>query len=89
MSEGLIFIDARGRHSMRKSLVLAVCAVAFIATGARAQTVEVPNVYAIALPPMLEPRFEIGARYWQSVGKTRFSLNSSKSNPAFGNPPPC
>lgn len=73
---------------MRKGLVLAVCVVASIGsgTGARAETVQVPNVYAIPLPPMLEPRFEIGARYWQSVGKTRFSINSSKRNPALGNP---
>ena len=48
---------------MRKGWVLAVCAVAFIGTGARAQTVQVPNVYAIPLPPMLEPRFELGIRY--------------------------
>lgn len=73
---------------MRKDLVLAMCAAALAGSGsaARAQTVDVPNAYAIPLPPMLEPRFEIGARYWQSVGKTRFSINSSKSNPAFGNP---
>jgi len=71
---------------MRKGWVLAVCAVAFIGTGARAQTVQVPNVYAIPLPPMLEPRFELGVRYWQSVGKTHFSINSSRQNPALGNP---
>jgi len=71
---------------MRKGWVLAVCAVAFIGTGARAQTVQVPNVYAIPLPPMLEPRFELGVRYWQSVGKTHFSINSSRQNPTYGNP---
>jgi hypothetical protein len=71
---------------MRKSLVLAVCVIAVAATGARAQTYEVPGAYAIPLPPVLEPRFEIGARYWQSVGKTGFSINSSKANPALGNP---
>ena len=71
---------------MRKSLVLAVCGIAVAATGARAQTYEAPGAYTIPLPPVLEPRFEIGARYWQSVGKTRFSINSSKTNPALGNP---
>jgi hypothetical protein len=63
MSKGLIPPIFRGPHSMRKGSVLAVCAVAFIGTGARAQTVQVPNVYAIPLPPMLEPRFELGVRY--------------------------
>lgn len=71
---------------MRKGLVLAVCATAFMATGARAQIYEVPGAYAIPLPPALEPRFEIGARYWQSVGNTRFSINSSKLDPSLGNP---
>ena len=73
---------------MRTGLVLAACAVAFIGTGAsaRAQTVQVPNAYAIPLPPMLEPRFELGVRYWQSVGKTHFSINSSRQDPALGNP---
>jgi hypothetical protein len=73
---------------MRKGLVLAVCAVASLGggTGAQAETVQVPNVYAIPLPPVLEPRFEVGMRYWQSVGKTRFSINSSKADPTAGNP---
>ena len=73
---------------MRKGLVFAACAAAFAGSGTapRAETFQVPNAYAIPLPPMLEPRFEIGARYWQSVGKTRFSINSSKQDPALGNP---
>jgi hypothetical protein len=70
-------------------LVLALCATAFIATGARAQTYQVPGAYAIPLPPVLEPRFEVGARYWQSVGKTRFSINSSKSTRRSAIPPRC
>jgi hypothetical protein len=71
---------------MRRGLVLAVCATAFMATPARAQTYEVPGAYAIPLPPVLEPRFEVGLRYWQSVGNTRFSINSSKVDPTLGNP---
>jgi hypothetical protein len=73
---------------MRKGLVLAACAAALVGSGtaARTETIQVPNAYPIPLPPVLEPRFEIGARYWQSVGKTRFSINSSKQNPALGNP---
>jgi len=73
---------------MRKGLVFAACAAAFAGSGTapHAETFQVPNAYAIPLPPMLEPRFEIGARYWQSVGKTRFSINSSKQDPALGNP---
>lgn len=35
---------------------------------------------------MLEPQFEVGLRYWQSVGNTGFSINSSKVDPALGNP---
>jgi hypothetical protein len=68
---------------MRKGLVLAVCV-----TGHRraAQTYQVPGAYAIPLPPVLEPRFELGMRYWQSVGKTSFSINSSKQDPELGNP---
>jgi hypothetical protein len=71
---------------MRLSLVLAVCAIAFMAAPAQAQTYEVPGAYAIPLPPALEPRFEVGLRYWQSVGNTRFSINSSKIDPTLGNP---
>jgi hypothetical protein len=73
---------------MRKGLVLALCAYALVAndSGARAQTVQVPPSYAIPLPPMLGPRFELGVRYWQSVGSTRFSINSSRQNPMLGNP---
>jgi hypothetical protein len=74
---------------MRMSLVLAVCAIAFMATPAQAQTYEVPGAYAIPLPPALEPRFEVGLRYWQSVGNTRFSINSSKIDPTLGNPTWC
>jgi hypothetical protein len=72
---------------MRKGLVLAACATAFLATGARAQqTYQLPGAYAIPLPPVLEPQFEVGLRYWQSVGNMRFSINSSKVDPALGNP---
>lgn len=73
---------------MRKGLVFAACALAFVgnAGSARAQAIQVPPAYAIPLPPMLEPHFEVGIRYWQSVGSTRFSINSSRQNPALGNP---
>jgi outer membrane protein Pom len=89
---------------MRRSFVLAALLAACIASGARAQTVEVPRTYnipvppggvptaqvpapyAIPLPPSTEPNWELGARYWWSEGKTGFSINSSKINPAFGNP---
>ena len=74
---------------MRKGLVLAVRATTFMATGARAQIYEVPGAYAIPPPPVLEPRFEVGLRYWQSVCKTRFSINSSKIDPTLGIPPRC
>ena len=71
---------------MRYGFVLAACAAASIGeSGALAQAVEVPGLY-IPPPPMQEPQFEVGARYWQSVGKTRFSINSSKVDPSLGNP---
>jgi hypothetical protein len=40
----------------------------------------------IPLPPAAEPNFELGARYWASQGNTYFSFNSSKHDPALGNP---
>jgi hypothetical protein len=66
---------------MRKGpAVLAVIAGLASASAAQAQVFEIPP------PPMLEPQYELGARYWQSVGKTRFSFNSSRQDPALGNP---
>ena len=35
---------------------------------------------------MIEPHYEIGARYWWSEGKTKFSINSSKFDPTLGSP---
>ena len=35
---------------------------------------------------MLQPQFEVGIRYWQTVGSTRFNFNSSRQNRALGNP---
>jgi hypothetical protein len=71
---------------MLRRFGLALLAIASLAGGARAQSVEVPKPYAIPLPPMSEPRWELGARFWASEGKTRFDFTSSKSNPASGNP---
>jgi hypothetical protein len=71
---------------MLRRFGLALLAIASVAGGARAQSVDVPKPYAIPLPPMSEPRWELGARFWASEGKTRFDINSSKSNPRLGNP---
>lgn len=61
-------------------------ALACITSGARAQTAEVPTPYPIPLPPMSQPRWELGARVWASQGKTDFNINSSRVDPALGNP---
>jgi hypothetical protein len=71
---------------MLRRLGLALLAIVSVASGARAQTYEVPAPYAIPLPPMSEPRWELGARFWASEGKTRFDINSSKVDPTLGNP---
>jgi Protochlamydia outer membrane protein len=71
---------------MLRRFVLALLAIASLAGGARAQSVEVPKPYAIPLPPMSEPRWELGARFWASEGKTRFDFTSSKIDPLLGNP---
>ena len=49
---------------MLRRFGLALLAIASLAGGARAQSVDVPKPYAIPLPPMSEPRWELGARYW-------------------------
>ena len=71
---------------MRRSLILAALATVCLASGARAQTAEVPRPYAIPLPPMSEPRWELGARFWASEGKTSFNINSSKIRSNAGQP---
>ena len=71
---------------MLRSLGLALLATALVGSLARAQSVDVPKPYAIPLPPSSEPRWELGARYWWSEGKTGFDINSSKKNPLLGNP---
>ncbi len=71
---------------MWRSFVLAALLAACIASGARAQTVEVPRPYAIPLPPTTAPNWELGARYWWSEGKTGFNFTSSKVDPTLGNP---
>jgi hypothetical protein len=47
---------------MRSGLILAVCLLPLIGTGsvARAQIIQVPQAYAIPLPPVLQPQFEVG-----------------------------
>jgi hypothetical protein len=72
---------------MRGGLILAVWALAAIGAGdARAQAVMVPPPNPIPLPPTEESQFQVGIRYWQSVGSTHFSINSSRRNPQLGNP---
>ena len=71
---------------MSKGLILAALAIAMACAPARAQSIEVPRTYPIPLPPMSQPNFEVGLRYWQSEGKTRFSINSSLVNPLLGDP---
>ena len=69
---------------MRKSLVLAAVVCLGESLAAQAQSVAIPSAY---LPLMLEEHsFEVGIRYWQSVGHTRFSINSSRQDRALGNP---
>jgi hypothetical protein len=57
---------------MLKHLALAMLATACISGAARAETWEVPRPYAIPLPPLSEPRWEVGLRYWWSEGSTSF-----------------
>jgi len=85
---------------MRRGFVLAALLAMCIASGARAQTVEVPRTYniprpptvevpapyAIPLPPSTAPNCELGARYWWSEGKTGFNFTSQKFDPLLGNP---
>jgi hypothetical protein len=85
MSEGLIPCEAGGLSMLRR-FGLALLAIASVAGGAQAQSVDVPKPNAIPLPPMSEPRWELGARYWWSDGKTGFNFTSSKVNPTLGNP---
>lgn len=67
---------------MRKSLVCMALLAGIAGTvSARAQTIE-----GIPLPPPIEPPYELGVRYWQSVGKTKFSDNASERNRTLGNP---
>jgi hypothetical protein len=40
----------------------------------------------IPLPPVSEPSFELGGRYWWSEGNTHFAFNSSKHGPILGDP---
>jgi len=71
---------------MLRRFSLALLAVACLGGHAQAQTWEVPRAYAIPLPPMSEPRWELGGRFWASEGTTRFDINSSKFDPTLGNP---
>jgi hypothetical protein len=71
---------------MPRGLILAALAIAVTCASARAQSVTVPQTYPIPMPPMSQPNIEVGLRYWQSEGKTRFSINSSGIDPELGNP---
>ncbi len=86
---------------MKKRLAAAALIVTCLASGARAASLDVPPApyevppeadsvpqpNLIPLPGIIEPHYEIGARYWWSEGKTKFSIDSSKLNPAlFGSP---
>lgn len=73
---------------MLRGLCLVLLATACMADGAHAQAVQVPQPYAIPLPPGANapPQWELGLRYWWSESSTRFDINSSKINPLLGNP---
>jgi len=78
---------------MRKPFAAAALIVTCLASGAHATSWdtppppwESPQPNIIPLPGMIEPHFEVGARYWWSEGKTKFSINSSKIDPTLGNP---
>ena len=71
---------------MLRRSVLAGLALMSMASGALAQSVDYPKPYAIPLPPMSEPRWELGGRFWASEGKTKFDFNSSRVDPTLGNP---
>lgn len=71
---------------MLRRFGLTLVAIACLGSLAQAQTWEVPRAYAIPLPPLSEPRWELGGRFWASEGKTRFDINSSKVDPTLGNP---
>ena len=78
---------------MGKRLALALLIGICLASGARAgpwatppATWEVPPPNIIPLPGVIEPHYEVSARYWWSEGKTKFSIDSSKFNPALGSP---
>jgi hypothetical protein len=87
---------------MSKRLAAATLILACVTGGARAASLDVPPPPAwgppppeeiavpgpnlIPLPGMIEPHYEIGARYWWSEGKTKFSIDSSKFDPTLGSP---
>jgi hypothetical protein len=76
----------RSIFSALRSVALAACGLAVAAPAWAQGVIDVPKPFAIPLPPIAEPHFEVGLRYWQSTGKTHFSINSSKTNPTLGNP---
>jgi hypothetical protein len=53
--------------------------------GARASALDGPENIT-PQPGMIEPHYEVGARYWWSEGKTKSSIDSSKIDPSLGNP---
>jgi hypothetical protein len=78
---------------MRKPFAAAALIVTCLASGAHAASWdtppppwEVPQPHIIPLPGMIEPHYEVGARYWWSEGKTKFSINASRLDPALNIP---
>ncbi len=79
---------------MSKRLAAALLTATCLASGAHAgpwdappsEPWAVPQPNLIPMPGMIEPQWELGARYWWSEGKTKFGVNANKVNPALGIP---
>lgn len=77
-------------HRLAWLLTLGVVCLTLLPNLALAQTWNPSGIYTAPIvippPPMPDPAFELGTRMWFSQGKTNFGLNSSKIDPALGNP---
>ena len=63
---------------MSRRLAALVLALACCASGAQAESWQVPQPYMIPLPPTIEPNFEVGLRYWASEGTTSITNAGSR-----------
>lgn len=88
MSERIVSVVEETTELRSWSLIYVIgvpLLVTCFAIGARASALDGPeNINP--QPGMIEPHYEVGARYWWSEGKIQSSINSSKIDPSLGNP---